>query len=167
MKPITLILCTSMLALSACDQKQVEQKRFETACVEELKDNLKAPASFVLVDAQHEKRDYVLGDDEIEKDRERLQYLAGLDDIEPSASNSSDTGVEAVLERFDLEEKIRTLNTPSPDQPTPVIFSASIDYDAQNGFGALLRGRATCEYNDWDGIFDEFELPMTLRLEIE
>jgi len=162
MKSFNLILFSSFLALSACSgdvRDDASQTHFEAACVDKLKENLKAPGSFILVEAHHKQRAYVLGSGEIESDRKRLEYLKNL--------KTEDKGLDVVWEEFDLGEKIRYLDVPAAKRPKPVTFSASIDYDAQNGFGALLRGHATCEYLDWDGEFDENEFPMTLKLKME
>ncbi|MBO0141472.1 hypothetical protein JZX87_09885 [Agrobacterium sp. Ap1] len=95
-------------------------------CIERLKQSLKAPSTFQLV--------------ETETDSERLSIDEYKDHelIRIRDSYDADT---ASMYRALMIERVDALRT-QVDAVTA--FSVSISYDAQNAFGAMLRGKAHC-----------------------
>jgi len=92
-----------------------------TACEEALKARLKSPASY--------KRTSIRM---TEHDMDEIGYFVNQDL---------------------MDEKDRALRRKlwSRNPPKFINYAVTISYDAQNGFGALLRNKATCNYFSDDG----------------
>jgi hypothetical protein len=104
-----------------------------SACEDALKSQLKAPSTYKLANVAESRLAIPL--DEY-KDTELLRIRDGYD---------ADTAVEM---RGVLNERIEAMKENGLE---PVRFTLQIEYDAQNAFGAMIRGVAVCTYVSGDG----------------
>jgi len=108
------------------------------ACIDGLKQTLKSPSTFQLVNATVDP--VRLSVDEY-KDRELIRIRDSYD---------ADTASAHRVVMLDIVDDIRS----KANELT--LFDVTITYDAQNGFGAMLRGRAACSVVSLSGNEDDF-----------
>ena len=99
-----------------------------TACEEKLASLLKSPSTYRRIKVSGFEEEMAV---DAYKDRELIKIRDTYD------ANT------AVLMRQILNQKIEKLEKAASK---PTLFTRVIDYDAQNGFGALIRGRALCTF---------------------
>lgn len=116
------------------------------ACVDGLKKTLKSPSTFQLVETSEKAQELTIDEyKDHELIRIRDNYEADLASLYRSVMLDN---IEAIRSKHDVV----------------TLFSVSIDYDAQNGFGAMLRGKAMCFVASATASGDDL-LPETLALE--
>lgn len=103
------------------------------ACEAALKQSLKAPATYQRANVIDSGESLSL---DAFKDIELIRIRDGFD---------ADT---AVVKRMELNKRIDEMRATGVQ---PVIFRKLIEYEAQNSFGALIRGRAVCSFVSGDG----------------
>jgi hypothetical protein len=102
------------------------------ACESELMDRLKSPSTYVRISAEISK--------------ERLS-ISDWKDVLIARSKGKYPTESAVMLKLDLQDLDDSAKEKKiGNQPSPTRFSVFFNYDAQNGFGALVRGQSNCEY---------------------
>jgi len=154
---INKLLLTTTIVLAGCDvgtitnDKNTDLKRFETACVEAIKKRLKSPSSFQFIKTTDISEPIAVANEEMQALRVRLRD--GREEYKRMNLKENPTLEEskALLEYARAEAKFANLYA---NQEDAMLFSILVEYDAQNSFGAMLRGIESCEYTSWGGSFD-------------
>lgn len=157
MKTKSTTLASVFLAASAihpvfaCDESHNEGlSRLATICEAKIKARLKAPATYQRAKVGEYSFQMTAAE---YKDRELTKMRdAGLDgDAWRDAYKKLDSDLAAIE---------------SSPTAAPYILEARISYDAQNSFGALLRGNAVCQFVSPDGNKDAVdELAVTIEMD--
>lgn len=143
------MLCVSLLVIAACDTPTASaDNRFEIACQDAVRKRLKSPASFQLARLTNVSVPITYSDHEKAVINARAKKLHDRRDAGTITSKEETELLSLVLKKDGI------LKTESGQGPW--LLSAIVEYDAQNGFGALIRGIATCEYEASHGKFNEF-----------
>jgi hypothetical protein len=101
-------------------------------CENELKSRLKSPSTYSLVSADYSASSIPIPEwKDILTARSKGKYASETEESLKRQFRSLD----------DHAEEMKTGKYPSPTR-----FNVFIQYDAQNGFGAMIRGRSLCEY---------------------
>ena len=142
------------LVLSGCNSESIQKDkdflRFETACIEALKKRLKSPSSFQLINKTDVSKKVIVSGEDEKVLRARYSELIAKDK-ETTLTQKEDLE----LARMDL--KILGLNDVKNGRGEGAkLLSVIVEYDAQNAFGALIRGIERCEYNAPLGDFGSY-----------
>ncbi|PJR11494.1 hypothetical protein CEJ86_27390 [Sinorhizobium meliloti] len=127
---------TSIAPAAACDDVHEEAlSKMASICEAKIKARLKAPATYQRASVQESALRMTAAE---YKDKELTRMRDNISDSDAwrDAYKKLDSDI-AAIER-------------SPES-APMIFETRIAYDAQNGFGALLRGHALCTLISSDG----------------
>ena len=135
------------LLLSACASEEVEGLR---VCEADLLDELKAPSTFKLVAAYRGEMPPI--------DREawisRMEREIAQEEAHFSELSTADRGVLAYSKEVVQGKHPEVLD----DLPTANSYAILLSYDAENSFGAPLRGHYWCRMTDKvdepDGVFE-------------
>lgn len=135
MKKLILI---SALTLSACGAS--DMNAFQKACIETMKERLKAPSTFKLIEFTDLTAPITFDSEEIKAMEEQLEQMG-----DPSALEEMDR-----LRYDQLWLDIRG----AKNNDNGTLFEAILEYEAQNAYGTPLRDSFQCEYEAIDESFN-------------
>ena len=142
-----LMMILAVLVLSGCEQtNQIE--KLKAGCANTLKDRLKSPSSFKIIDFTDVSEPIVFEDEEAEVIQGKLDDLAG------------DESKEAQWEETKLRLRLDAIRR---EEPNGMLYKGYLTYDAANSFGTALRNTAFCEYESLDGRISDFAVDMSIK----
>lgn len=133
--------------LTACGSSDVDT--FKQACIDSMKERLKAPSTFKLVKFTDVSKPVTFDDDEIKAMEEQLEKMGDYKDL-------------SEIERLKKDRLGIDIRKAKDGADSGTKFEGLFEYDAANAYGTPLRGTFTCEYEAWDSVFDASDVPRVL-----